>query len=143
MGETGAALEIAAGALGEGGTRVRAHGAWTFRALDERRSELAHQLAALEQRGLAAVRWDLNGITSLDDAGAVWLARAVRQAAAIEVAPRHQELLRQASEGLLVPREPKHPFDPLWGVVGLGAAGLNLAVHLRDGVVMLGQLVLD
>src|SRR4051794_39978947 len=108
MGEAGAALEIAAGAPGEGGTRARAHGEWTFSGLLAHRGELAHKLADLERRPPASVRWDLTEVTALDDAGAVWLARAVRQATNIEVAPRHQELLRQASEGLLVPREPKH-----------------------------------
>jgi phospholipid/cholesterol/gamma-HCH transport system permease protein len=52
-------------------------------------------------------------------------------------------MLRQASEGLLVPREPKAGFDPLWGVVAIGTGAIGLGIHLRDGLVMLGQLVLD
>ncbi len=142
MGEAGAVLELAGGAAGAA-MRARARGAWTFALLSERRAELARALAELERRPAGSVSWDLRGITSLDDAGAVWLARAVRGAAEIEVEPRHQEMLRQASEGLLVPREPKRPFDPLWAVVGLGNLGIGLAAHLRGGVAMLGQLALD
>jgi phospholipid/cholesterol/gamma-HCH transport system permease protein len=143
MGEAGAALEIAAGAPGEGGTRVRVHGDWTFRGLTARRRELVRALSELRGRPPETVRWDLTGVTALDDAGAVWLSRALSRATGIEVAARHQEMLRQASEGLLIPRDPKRGFDPLWGVVAIGGMGVGFAGHLRDGVIMLGQLALD
>jgi phospholipid/cholesterol/gamma-HCH transport system permease protein len=140
MGEAAAALEVVAD---RDGARARARGEWTFRGLLARRHELALGLAEIERQPARSVAWDLTGITDLDDAGAVWLARAVRSAGRIEIAPRHQEIMRQASEGLLVPRDPHQGIDPLWAVVGIGKGGINLAVHLRDGIAMLGQLVLD
>ncbi|MBV8032364.1 MAG: ABC transporter permease [Betaproteobacteria bacterium] len=143
MGEAAAALEIAAGGAGDGPPRVRVHGEWTFRGLAAAKAALARQLSEIERHPARELQWDLSGITALDDAGAVWLARALREARSIEVPERHQEILRQASEGLLVPREARKGFDPLWAVVALGAAGINLAVHLRDGVNMLGQLAID
>jgi phospholipid/cholesterol/gamma-HCH transport system permease protein len=143
MGEAAAALEIEPATPGEGGSRVRVRGEWTFRGLVARRHELARRLGELEREPAAALAWDLTGVTELDDAGAVWLARALRGAGRMEVAPRHQEMLRQASEGLLIPRQPKQSFDPLAGIVAIGRAGLDLGGHLRDGVIMLGQLALD
>lgn len=140
MGEAAATLEVAPD---RDGARVHARGEWTFRGLVARRHELARGLVEIERRPAHSVSWDLTGITDLDDAGAVWLARALRSAGRIETAPRHQELLRQASEGLLVPREPRSGFDPLWAVAATGAAGIQFGFHLRDGVAMLGQLVLD
>ncbi len=140
-GEAGAALAVETEASGT--QRARARGAWTFQGLVQARRELAARLAEIERRPAHSVAWDLTAITDLDDAGAVWLARALRHAGAIEVAPRHKEMLRQASEGLLVPQEGGPPRDPLWAIVAIGAAALNFAQHLRDGVAMLGQLALD
>ncbi|HEY6821064.1 MAG TPA: ABC transporter permease [Burkholderiales bacterium] len=141
MGEGAAALEIETVALGT--QRARVHGAWTFQGLVKARRELAEKLAQIEHAPGPSLAWDLTQITDLDDAGAVWLARALRHASAIEVAPRHKEMLRQASEGLLVPREPERSRDPLAAIAALGAGGANFAQHLMDGVAMLGQLVLD
>jgi phospholipid/cholesterol/gamma-HCH transport system permease protein len=140
-GEATATLEVQPA---EGGAAVvRAYGEWTFRGLVEGRGELARALADLERRPPAALAWDLTGVSRLDDAGAVWLARALRRAERIEVAQRHQEMLRQASNGLLVPREPRPAFDPLGGVAGIGYLAFHFAGHLRGGVAMLGQLALD
>lgn len=142
MGEAAAALEIESAARADT-ARVRAHGEWTFAGLVARRHDLAHRLGEIEGRSPGSVEWDLTGVSQLDDAGAVWLARAVRSAARVEVSARHQEMLRQASEGLLVPRAPRAPFDPLAGVAAIGQGGIDLGRHLRDGVAMLGQLTLD
>lgn len=145
MGSAGesAALSIEQVAGGAGACRVRALGRWTFRALVSHREDLARDLARIEQRPPSNVQWDLTGVTELDDAGAVWLARAVRGAGRIDIAPRYQDMLEQVSEGLLMPREPKPGFDPLRGVVAVGRGGIQFAQHLRDGIAMLGQLALD
>lgn len=125
-------------------TRIRAQatGAWTFSGLKERRLELARKLSQLEKQPAGSVAWDLTGIGELDDAGAVWLARALRGAREVEVSPRHREILQQVSQGLLVPSEPER-FDPLAGVVAAGNSAAHAAVHLRDGIALLGQLALD
>lgn len=137
-----AALEFEPAAKG-GASRARAHGDWTFRSLVSGRAQLARRLAQIRRRPPASVHWDLTGVSHLDDAGAVWLARAVSRAGRIDISPRHQQMLEQVSQGLLQPREPGRGFDPLRLVLAIGRAGLNFGGHLRDGVAMLGQLALD
>jgi phospholipid/cholesterol/gamma-HCH transport system permease protein len=60
----------------------------------------------------------------------------------VAVSPRHREILNQVSQGMLVPVE-RDAFDPLAGVVWTGQAAGFAAVHGRDGIALLGQLVLD
>ena len=142
MPSSDAALEIQILANEPVPVRVRATGDWTFRGLKERREELARHLASLRERSPTSIAWDLRGVSELDDAGAVWLSDALRGAQQVEIAPRHQEMLKQVSEGMLVPREAER-FDPLAGVVWTGQAAGFALEHLRDGVILLGQLALD
>ena len=137
-----AALEIEALAQGPAALRVRASGAWTFSGLKERHEDLARRLAELARQPADRVAWDLSGVLELDDAGAVWLAQALRGAQRVDVSPRHREILQQVSQGMLVPRE-ADPFDPLAGVVRAGQIAWYAGVHLRDGIALLGQLALD
>lgn len=137
-----AALEIQTLAHEPVPVRVRASGGWTFGGLKERRLELARKLAQLESQPVDRVSWDLTAVTELDDAGAVWLAHALRGTQRVEVSPRHREILNQVSQGLLVPAEPER-FDPLSGVVWTGQTASYVAIHVRDGIALLGQLVLD
>jgi phospholipid/cholesterol/gamma-HCH transport system permease protein len=137
-----AALEILHVADDPVPVRARASGAWTFSGLKEQREQLARRLDELRRQPAERVSWDLAGLAELDDAGAVWLARALHGAKHVEVAPRYREMLRQVSEGMLVQREPA-AFDPLAGVVWAGQTTLHALVHLRDGVGLLGQLALD
>ena len=137
-----AALEIHSVANDPVPTRARASGAWTFSGLKERRDELADRLAELKSQPADRVDWDLSGIAELDDAGAVWLAHALQGAKHVNALPRHLEMLKQVSEGLLVQRDAVR-FDPLAGVVWTGQAAAYTLVHLRDGIILLGQLALD
>ncbi len=141
MGEA-AALQLDAVDDGEVRTRVRAHGRWTFAGLKEHQRDLHRHLEELERRPPGSVAWDLTGVTEMDDAGAVWLAHAVRRAGRVEVQARHRDILRQVSEGMLVPAEPRR-YDPLWAVEAAGRGALSFAVHLRDATALFGQLVLD
>ena len=142
MPSSDAALEIETLSNEPVPVRVRASGDWTFRGLKERREELARNLASLRERPAAGIAWDLRDVSELDDAGAVWLSDALRGAQQVEIAPRHQEMLKQVSEGMLVPRETER-FDPLAGVVWTGQSAGYAVEHLRDGVILLGQLALD
>jgi phospholipid/cholesterol/gamma-HCH transport system permease protein len=123
--------------------RVRASGDWTFSGLKERREQLARDLAMLERAPAGQVAWDLTGIGQLDDAGAVWLARALGASKDVKVAPRHGEMLGQISQGLLVPHAREARIDPLATMVAFGERAIGLALHVRDGTALLGQLVLD
>jgi phospholipid/cholesterol/gamma-HCH transport system permease protein len=137
-----AAIEIEEPSDTAPGAAVRVSGEWTFGALTARRYPLARIAAKLQRHPAKGLRWDLTGITALDDAGAVWLARALRSAEEIEVTPRYRAMLTQASQGLLVER-PERGLDPLAGVVRVGQGGIDFWFHLRDGAALLGQLVLD
>ena len=142
MPSSDAALEIQTLAHAPVPIRVRASGMWTFSGLKERRHELSLRLAELEKQPAERIAWDLTDVHELDDAGAVWLAHALRGAPSGEVSQRHREILDHVSQGMLVPAE-REPFDPLSGVVWTGNAAGYSAVHLRDGIALLGQLVLD
>jgi len=122
--------------------RVQASGEWTFSGLKEHRLLLARQLAELEKQPAGRVAWDLTAIGELDDAGAVWLTNALRNVENVEVSARHREILKQISQGMLVPVVPER-FDPLAALVWTGNAAADAVVHLRDGVGLLGQLALD
>lgn len=122
--------------------RVRASGNWTFSGIKERHDQLALNLAELEKQPAGRVAWDLTAVSELDDTGAVWLAHALRNAKQIAVEPRHREILKQISEGMLVPGT-REPFDPLAGVIWTGRSTFYAAEHVRDGVILLGQLALD
>jgi len=137
-----AVLEIEEPSGAEPAASVRVSGEWTFGALTARRYKLARIAVTLQQRPAEALRWDLTGITALDDAGAVWLARALRSAERVDVNPHHRVMLTQASEGLLVER-PEGGLDPLAGVVRVGQVAIDFWLHVRDGTALLGQLVLD
>jgi len=126
MASRDAALDIRTLAQDPVPVRVRASGEWTFRGLKEPRLDLARRLAELEKQPGERVAWDLTAVEELDDAGAVWLAHALRKAQHIEVAPRHREILDQVGQGLRVPVEPER-FDPLAGVVWTGNAAAGAA----------------
>lgn len=142
MSDTAAALEIETVPDDPAPVRARARGRWTFAGLKERHRELARALAELARRPAGSVAWDLRGIVELDDAGAVWLAQALAGAARVEVDPRHADMLRQVSEGMLVPAEPRR-FDPLAPLEALGRGAWGFAAHVRDAVALLGSIVLD
>jgi phospholipid/cholesterol/gamma-HCH transport system permease protein len=137
-----AALEIETLAQDPVPVHVRARGRWTFSGMKEHGRELERQLAALHQHSPERIAWDLSGIGELDDAGAVWLVRALRGAKHVEVSAGQREILRQVGQGLGVPVE-REPFDPLAGVVQLGQTTAYAGVHVRDGIGLLGQLALD
>jgi phospholipid/cholesterol/gamma-HCH transport system permease protein len=137
-----AALEIETDARGPVRARVRAGGVWTFESLKTRRGDLARRLAELERSPPEAIAWDLTAVAELDDAGAVWLARALRGGRRVEVAPRHRILLNQAGEALQAPEPPRPAPDPLWPIVRIGEVALEFGRHLRDAAIRLGLLVI-
>ncbi|HLE66430.1 MAG TPA: ABC transporter permease [Burkholderiales bacterium] len=123
--------------------RVRAYGEWTFNGLKARREEILRRLAELREQPQDRIAWDLTRIADLDDAGALWLARALRGAQQVEVSPQHGEILAQVGRGLRVSDVLARPVDPLLAVVATGEAAMRFGVHLRDATALLGQIVLD
>ena len=143
MAASDAALEVETVAHDAVPLRVRAFGEWTFSGLKARRAEILRDLAELERQPAERVAWDLTRIADLDDAGALWLARAVRGAPQVEVSALHREMLDQVREGLRVPGAAGPRADLLLPLVAIGEAALRIAVQLRDATALLGHLVLD
>ena len=85
MPSSDAALQIETVAQDPVPIRVRASGEWTFNGLKARRRELVRSLADLASQPAGRVAWDLTGVASLDDAGAVWLAHAMNGAQRVEI----------------------------------------------------------
>jgi hypothetical protein len=95
-----AALEIRTLAQDLVPLRVRASGHWTFRGLKEHSEELARDLAEIDKQSPDRIAWDLNDVGEIDDAGAVWLVRALRSSQRVDVSPGHREILNQVGQGL-------------------------------------------
>ncbi len=142
MADTAAALAIERLPEGPARIRVTASGRWTFAGMKERRHQLAQRLVELRREAPGRVAWDLREIRELDDAGAVWLVQALAGAVEIEVPTRYAEMLRQVSEGMLVPSKARR-FDPLAPLEAVGRAAWGFGAHLRDATALLGRLVLD
>jgi phospholipid/cholesterol/gamma-HCH transport system permease protein len=128
---------------GGSGPRLRVSGDWTFASLRTHASELREKAALIKARGPGSFAWDLGGVEAMDDAGAVWLANAMRGKAPAEIPEQYRGLIEQAALAASVP--PAKPPGP-WlssAIVGTGNAGLHFVDHMRDAVALLGQLALD
>lgn len=137
-----AALEVRTLAQDPVPVRVRASGLWTFDGMKEHDAELARALAELKRQPPDRVAWDLTDVGEIDDAGAIWLAHALRGSKDVKLSPGLRETLEQIERALNVPKE-RERVDPLAGVVRVGEGAFDAGIHLRDGVMLLGQLALD
>lgn len=121
--------------------QVRVAGVWTYAELTPHRDEVERQLEELRLR--SRLRWDLSGLTDIDDVGAVWLVRA-SQAAEFENVPEpFRMLMDQARRGYAASHAPHPPRDWMEPLLRLGGIGLHMLGHLRDGIALLGQLLID
>jgi len=137
-----AALEIRTLAQDPVPIRVSATGIWTFRGMKEHAALLARGLAELQKQPPDKIAWDLSKVEEMDDAGALWLVHALRDAKQVDVSAGHREILDLLGNGLRVPVE-RVRFDPLAGVVQVGETTREAGIHFRDGIALLGQLALD
>jgi phospholipid/cholesterol/gamma-HCH transport system permease protein len=113
----------------------------TLTALGQRLQPLFAELSgyATEQN----LRWDLTGLTQLDDAGAVllWHAWDKRRPAYLLLRPEHERFFDRLEK--LPPPPPAVPRDRLWPITAVGKAVFLLWEHLTGLVVLSGQLLLD
>ncbi|WP_126444852.1 MlaE family ABC transporter permease [Sulfuricystis multivorans] len=89
------------------------------------------------------LRWNCLGLEALDSAGAalLWQLWGRRLPASLLIAPEHREIFARLAR-LPVPAAKSRP-SPFDGLVMLGLTSFALLWHLRDFVMLLGQLVLD
>lgn len=88
------------------------------------------------------LRWNCEDIEALDSAGAVllWHLWGRRLPDALRIRPEHREVFAAIAR---LPQPASEGRDALAWLVALGLASMALVWHLRDFVVLLGQLVLD
>ncbi|MFY9314892.1 MAG: ABC transporter permease [Burkholderiales bacterium] len=137
-----AALEIQTLAQDPVPIRVRASGRWTFDGMKEHDAELSRHLASLKIETPERIAWDLTNVGEIDDAGAVWLVRALRGSKQVQISAGLREILEQIESALSVPKQ-RERIDPLAGVVRVGERTFDAGIHFRDGITLLGQLALD
>lgn len=115
-------------------------GRWILRAIVARGRDWLARLR--ETAGGANLRWNCQGIEALDSVGAVllWQLWGRRLPEVLLIAPEHREVFAAIAR---IPKPTAGGEDPLAWLVALGLAGLSLAWHVRDFIVLLGQLVLD
>jgi len=138
MASSDAALQVDTASAGT--LRARASGEWTFAGLKSNGARIRHDLESL--KGRKTVSWDLHGVGTMDDVGAVWLAEAIADPGSVQASNQHLEALQLVGKGLQAPVDVEK-FDPLAGIVRIGENTAEAGVHFRDGVILLGQLALD
>lgn len=127
------------------GKRVaRLSGAWTLAWLPSPLADLDAQLRGLVADGVC---WDLNSVIRLDSVGALllWRAWGKRWPAAVLLPEEHRHVILRAEA---VPAAPVLPLTAqVSGMAGwlewLGRRVLRVGQHLRDGLALVGAILLD
>ncbi len=136
-------IELIEAGSGRSGARLRVSGDWTFTSMRAHASELRDTAAIIKLRPAATLDWDLGGVEAMDDAGAVWLASAMRGTAPAEIPEQYRGLIEQAALAASVPPAKQSASGLSAVIIGTGNAGLHFVDHMRDAVALLGQLALD
>ena len=136
-------LELQEPGQGRPDPRVCVCGEWTFATLRDREPELRHKAQRIQAYAPASLHWDLSGLAEVDDAGAIWLLKAMKGAAAEGTPERFSGLFHLAASTLAMPVAGRGPLDPVAPVLRLGVGGLHFFDHLRDGLALLGQLAIE
>ena len=126
-----------------GKIEVLVHGVWTFASLAAHESELERTLHSFSATGRTDLAWNLGGLTELDDVGALWLVRKAGGTSLSAIPPQFDIILAQAQRALTVSHRQAPKPDLLYPFVLLGHVGLHVLDHLRFGIGLLGQVVLD
>ena len=125
----------------DGVPRLLLIGSFTLAALGKRLQPLSMELD--REAADPELHWDLNGISQMDDAGAVllWRAWGNHRPRHILLRPEHEIFFDRLAE---IPTPPTPaPRDLLWPVRVLGNAVFLLWEHLTGLVILSGQLLLD
>jgi phospholipid/cholesterol/gamma-HCH transport system permease protein len=127
----------------DGSIEISACGTWTFASIAGQKTELEQTLGDISSERRSQANWRLGGLTELDDVGALWIVSNAAGRQITEVPPQFDVLMQQANRAWSVGRSAARKFDILLPVVILGRAGLHVFDHLRFGIGLLGQVVID
>jgi phospholipid/cholesterol/gamma-HCH transport system permease protein len=125
----------------DGRARIVVSGEWVLRALLPHGAVLYRRLAGYARE--ANVRWDLQGVHTLDAAGALLLWRSWgRRRPQLVLRPEHEAAFADLSP-VAAPPPPRPVRDPLAPLLGIGRNALALASHVQEIVLLSGHLALD
>jgi len=136
-------IEILDAGPGRTGARLRVWGDWTFPSLRQNAKRLQDTAELIRARTPDSLAWELDGVEAMDDAGAVWLVKAMRGTAPAVLPEQFSGLIEQAVMAARVPPRAGDRYSPANAIVALGQGGILLVDHIRDGIALLGQLVID
>lgn len=126
----------------DGSRSLELTGAWNLRNLRSSLDSLAPRLKTwAADPGLL---WAMQGITGLDNAGALllWHAWGCQRPRNLTLRPEHRALFDHLS-ALSATTPPHSPRDPLAPLILLGQRTLSLVGHVQGFIALLGQLTLD
>jgi phospholipid/cholesterol/gamma-HCH transport system permease protein len=123
---------------------VRLLGGWTLASLPSSQGEFKKLDARLRALAADGLVWDLAGVTRLDSAGALllWRVWGQRWPTEAQIPDEHRRVLQRA-EAVPAASTLGAAKPPPGLLAWLGQFVLRFASHLRDGVALLGQMVLD
>jgi phospholipid/cholesterol/gamma-HCH transport system permease protein len=125
---------------------VRLSGAWTLAALPNSLAQFNEFDTQLQSLAGERPLWDLSAVTRLDSAGALMLWRAWGKSWPSDaiIPDDHRRIMERAEA---VPRlsstPPSDENRRILPLLWLGNFCLLVLVHLRDGLALVGQLILD
>lgn len=127
----------------DGSTLITASGAWTLASTSREAGRLAGELARHARERQA--RWDVQGIQTLDSAGAMllWRAWGRQLPEVLMIRPEHLRVFERLAAADRELETPPPPVSPLEGLIVIGGATLGLLRQLRDSVALIGRLAGD
>jgi phospholipid/cholesterol/gamma-HCH transport system permease protein len=122
------------------GTDVELIGAWTLSALHAEAASLQRALASLSKPEL---HWDLRGVETLDELGALllWRVWKWRLPSSVLLRPEHEARFSMLPAGPSAPRARPRP-QPLDLLRGAGRGAISLLDHATGLARMLGELII-
>lgn len=121
-------------------------GDWTLVCIGAQSRVLQRRLSQLcADRGIDALDWDLHAVRRLDSLGAlvIWRAWMHREPAHLQADARQRAQFDLLSRLDMAPASVKPSFSSAELVMRLGHLVLGMIDHMRHGVMLFGQLVLD
>lgn len=135
-----AVLKVEQGSSGDGS--VLLSGTWTLSGLTHQIEEIRSSLHPLVNQ--SSLTWDMRPVEALDRLGAVvlWQAWQEQLPRTLQLRPEHETLFAELQRLSPIPDEGSR-WQPLRVFKSLAAGLLALWDHFKNGMTLLGQLVLD
>lgn len=129
----------------DGRPAIRLQGDWTLISLPASRAGFAGFDSRLREAAAEGALWDLSGISRLDSTGALllWRAWGKQWPADARIPEPCRLALKRAETVAQTPDLPAPTGVRAGAVVWIGELVLAMLRHLRDGIALVGQVLLD